>query len=204
MKSFAVPWSFAKRSVAMAPGSTLTMRCVAASTAFGSTLVGRVPFAFARPRMILCSHVPHPGRGGPGARALRHPVLRLRPRGARGRGARRARLPARLRVHAALRDEGELEPRRPAPLPRPRPPRRRLERPRGRARAARRLRPRAHPAHLAGAVPPARGVRGARRSLHRLLPPAALRYGRALPGRDATIRVNPGLGSGSTNRTNTG
>src|SRR3989449_6536660 len=30
------------------------------------------------------------------------------------------------------------------------------------------------------------------------------RYGRALPGRDATIRVNPGLGSGSTNRTNTG
>src|SRR5438093_529149 len=30
------------------------------------------------------------------------------------------------------------------------------------------------------------------------------RYGRAVPGRDATIRVNPGLGSGSTNRTNTG
>ena len=30
------------------------------------------------------------------------------------------------------------------------------------------------------------------------------RYGRALPGRDVTIRVNPGLGSGSTNRTNTG
>jgi len=30
------------------------------------------------------------------------------------------------------------------------------------------------------------------------------RYGRVLPGRDVTIRVNPGLGSGSTNRTNTG
>ena len=30
------------------------------------------------------------------------------------------------------------------------------------------------------------------------------RYGRAFPGRDITIRVNPGLGSGSTNRTNTG
>src|SRR5207245_1586455 len=79
MKSFAVPWSFAKRSVAMAPGSTLTMRCVAASTAFGSTLVGRVPFAFARPRMILCAHVPHPGRAGPGPRTLRHDVPRSRP-----------------------------------------------------------------------------------------------------------------------------
>src|SRR5436305_11745899 len=33
--------------------------------------------------------------------------------------------------------------------------------------------------------------------------PQPHRYGRALPGRDATIRVNPGLGSGSTNRTNT-
>src|SRR5215467_10757096 len=30
------------------------------------------------------------------------------------------------------------------------------------------------------------------------------RFGRAFPGRDATIRVNPGLGSGSTQRTNTG
>ena len=30
------------------------------------------------------------------------------------------------------------------------------------------------------------------------------RYGRVFPGRDVTIRVNPGLGSGSTNRTNTG
>jgi diaminopimelate decarboxylase len=30
------------------------------------------------------------------------------------------------------------------------------------------------------------------------------RFGRAFPGRDITIRVNPGLGSGSTNRTNTG
>jgi diaminopimelate decarboxylase len=30
------------------------------------------------------------------------------------------------------------------------------------------------------------------------------RFGRAFPGRDVTIRVNPGLGSGSTNRTNTG
>ena len=30
------------------------------------------------------------------------------------------------------------------------------------------------------------------------------RFGRAFPGKDVTIRVNPGLGSGSTNRTNTG
>jgi diaminopimelate decarboxylase len=30
------------------------------------------------------------------------------------------------------------------------------------------------------------------------------RFGRAFPGRDVTLRVNPGLGSGSTNRTNTG
>ena len=29
-------------------------------------------------------------------------------------------------------------------------------------------------------------------------------FGRAFPGRDVTIRMNPGLGSGSTNRTNTG
>jgi diaminopimelate decarboxylase len=36
-------------------------------------------------------------------------------------------------------------------------------------------------------------------SLHQLE-----RFGRAFPGRDLTIRVNPGLGSGSTNRTNTG
>lgn len=30
------------------------------------------------------------------------------------------------------------------------------------------------------------------------------RFGQTFPGRDVTIRVNPGLGSGSTNRTNTG
>src|SRR5437899_12695314 len=36
-------------------------------------------------------------------------------------------------------------------------------------------------------------------SLHQLE-----RYGRALPGRDVTIRVNPGLGSGSSHRVNTG
>jgi diaminopimelate decarboxylase len=36
-------------------------------------------------------------------------------------------------------------------------------------------------------------------SLHQLE-----RFGAAFPGRDATIRVNPGLGSGSTRRTNTG
>jgi len=36
-------------------------------------------------------------------------------------------------------------------------------------------------------------------SLHQLE-----RYGTEFPGRDVTIRVNPGLGSGSTNRTNTG
>ena len=30
------------------------------------------------------------------------------------------------------------------------------------------------------------------------------RYGRTFPGHDVTIRVNPGLGSGSTKRTNTG
>jgi diaminopimelate decarboxylase len=45
----------------------------------------------------------------------------------------------------------------------------------------------------------ARGVLYNACSLHQLD-----RYGRALPGREVTIRVNPGLGSGSTNRTNTG
>lgn len=45
----------------------------------------------------------------------------------------------------------------------------------------------------------ARGVLYTACSLHQLEC-----FGRALPGRDVTIRVNPGLGSGSTNRTNTG
>src|SRR5262249_35159720 len=45
----------------------------------------------------------------------------------------------------------------------------------------------------------ARGVRYNACSLHQLD-----RFGRAFPGRDVTMRVNPGLGSGATNRTNTG
>ncbi|HYR96279.1 MAG TPA: diaminopimelate decarboxylase [Candidatus Binatus sp.] len=45
----------------------------------------------------------------------------------------------------------------------------------------------------------ARGVLYNACSLHQLD-----HYGRAFSGRDVTIRVNPGLGSGSTNRTNTG
>jgi diaminopimelate decarboxylase len=45
----------------------------------------------------------------------------------------------------------------------------------------------------------ARGVRLNACSLHQLH-----RFGTAFPGRDVTIRINPGLGSGSTNRTNTG
>jgi diaminopimelate decarboxylase len=45
----------------------------------------------------------------------------------------------------------------------------------------------------------ARGVLFNACSLHQLD-----RFGRAFAGRDATIRVNPGLGSGSTQRTNTG
>jgi diaminopimelate decarboxylase len=44
-----------------------------------------------------------------------------------------------------------------------------------------------------------RGVLFSCCSLHQLD-----RYGTELPGRDVTLRVNPGLGSGSTNRTNTG
>jgi diaminopimelate decarboxylase len=44
-----------------------------------------------------------------------------------------------------------------------------------------------------------RGVRYNACSLHQLE-----RFGHAFAGRDVTIRVNPGLGSGSTNRTNTG
>src|SRR4030095_12504429 len=46
-----------------------------------------------------------------GAPAVRHTVLRLRSRGARGLGARRARLPGAVRADAALRDEGPSEPR---------------------------------------------------------------------------------------------
>src|SRR5437762_2377821 len=45
----------------------------------------------------------------------------------------------------------------------------------------------------------ARGILYNACSLHQLD-----RYGRAFAGRDVTIRVNPGLGSGSTRRTNTG
>ncbi|HZP43061.1 MAG TPA: diaminopimelate decarboxylase [Candidatus Binatia bacterium] len=45
----------------------------------------------------------------------------------------------------------------------------------------------------------ARGVLYTACSLHQLD-----RFGRALAGHEVTIRVNPGLGSGSTNRTNTG
>jgi diaminopimelate decarboxylase len=45
----------------------------------------------------------------------------------------------------------------------------------------------------------ARGVRYNACSLHQLD-----RFGRAFPGRDVSIRVNPGLGSGASNRTNTG
>ena len=44
-----------------------------------------------------------------------------------------------------------------------------------------------------------RGVRYNACSLHQLT-----RFGAAFPGRDVSIRVNPGLGSGATNRTNTG
>ncbi len=45
----------------------------------------------------------------------------------------------------------------------------------------------------------ARGILYNACSLHQLD-----RYGETFPGRDVTIRVNPGLGSGSTNRVNTG
>ena len=45
----------------------------------------------------------------------------------------------------------------------------------------------------------ARGIRFNACSLHQLD-----RFGHAFPGRDVSIRVNPGLGSGATNRTNTG
>jgi diaminopimelate decarboxylase len=45
----------------------------------------------------------------------------------------------------------------------------------------------------------ARGVRFNACSLHQLA-----EFGRVAPGREVSIRVNPGLGSGSTNRTNTG
>jgi diaminopimelate decarboxylase len=44
-----------------------------------------------------------------------------------------------------------------------------------------------------------RGVRYNACSLHQLD-----RFGELFPGRDVTVRVNPGLGSGATNRTNTG
>jgi len=45
----------------------------------------------------------------------------------------------------------------------------------------------------------ASGVRYNACSLHQLD-----RFGQVFPGRDVTVRVNPGLGSGATNRTNTG
>ena len=50
-----------------------------------------------------------------------------------------------------------------------------------------------------------RAHRRARRALQRLLAPSARRRSaRPFPGGDVCVRMNPGLGSGSTNRTNTG
>src|SRR5262249_34233355 len=123
--------------------------------------------------------VPHawPGRRGP--RSLRDAVLRLRPPEPRARCADRPRLPGALRLHVAVRHEGEPERHYLAKFPELRVARGRVQRSRGGARAAHRRAARHRPAHLADALAPSRGLRRARRTLQRLLaPPArALRAG---------------------------
>src|SRR5262245_46356903 len=135
--------------------------------------VDRRRFAFRAASPNTLAHVPHPGRGRRRPRALRHALLRLRSARARGGGAHRARVSCALWLHAALRDEGQSQRRRPARVPGPRAASRRVERPRGRAGPSPRRPSRAHPAHLADAVQAPRGVRRARRALQRLLAPPA-------------------------------
>ena len=120
-------------------------------------------------------------------------MLRLRSTEPRGRRAERPRVPGAVRLHAALRHEGEPEPRHPARVPRSRPARRRVQRPRGRARAARRRPAGEDPADVADAVATARRVRRPRRALQRVLAaPARRASARSFPGREVTVRVNPG------------
>src|SRR4029453_4814684 len=83
---------------------------------------------------------------------------------------------------------------------------------------ARRIQAGYDPAHLPDAVAAAPRPPGPRRALQCLLPPSAPGggagrappphnvewVGGVAPGREVAIRLNPGLGSGATNRTNTG
>ena len=90
-------------------------------------------------------------------------------------------------------------------VPRARAAHRRLQRPRGRARAAGRLPAGRDPAHLADALAAAGRARRPRRALQRLLArTSSSASGGVAAGREVSVRMNPGLGSGATNRTNTG
>ena len=133
------------------------------------------------PLVVAPRPLPDPRGRRRGARALRHALLRLRPRLPRGVGPRGAGLPGAVRFHAALRHEGEPVPRDPRGVPGSRPPRRRVQRLRGRARPPGRLRAGGDPAHLADAVADPGRARPARNPVQRVLPPSArqLRAGRA-------------------------
>src|SRR5438034_9354465 len=208
MKSFAVPWSLAKLSVVIRPRSTLTLRCVAASTAPNYTAVGvwpRLPHCITpladyslRPMSLTSVEAQHVReRFGTPCYVYDRAALEAAARAALGfphafgftlRYAMKAnpnlailKLFRDLGLHLDASSDPEVE---------------------------RALRAGFAPERiqLTSQVPSRRleafvalGVLCTACSLQQLD-----RYGRALPGRDATIRVNPGLGSGSTNRTNTG
>ena len=144
------------------------------------------------------------GRGR-GARALRHPLLRLRPRGSRGGRPRGAGLPGAVRLHPALRDEGEpvaaassaCSARWASTSTRPA-----TSRSSGRSRRASRRRRSSSPRRCRRGGWPStsrRGVLFNACSLHQLDS-----FGQVAPGSEVSVRMNPGLGTGSTKRTNTG
>ena len=208
MKSFAVPWSLAKLSVVIRPRSTLTLRCVAASTAPDYTAVGvwpRLPHCIPpladdslRPMSLTSVEAQHVReRFGTPCYVYDRAALEAAARAALGfphafgftlRYAMKAnpnlailKLFRDLGLHLDASSDPEVE------------------------RALRAGFPPGH-VQLTSQVPSrrleefvGRGVIYNACSLHQLD-----RYGRTFPGHDVTIRVNPGLGSGSTKRTNTG
>src|SRR5438093_2400536 len=201
MKSFAVPWSFAKRSVAIVPPPCLTMRSVRGSIAIGATAVGcnlppandslRAMFLTAaeaarvRERFGTPCYVYDRATLEAAARtALAFPhAFGFTLRYAMKANSSRAILT--LFRDLGLHIDASSDPE--------------VERAVGAGFAPGRI-------QLTSQVPSTRleefvgrGVLYNACSLHQLD-----RFGRAFPGHDATIRVNPRLGSGTTNPTNTG
>jgi hypothetical protein len=134
-------------------------------------LTGGLPYDLVTGRSPDTAPLGREGRGGAGA--IRHPVLRLRARHAGNDSAPSARVSSAVWLHASLRDEGEPEPGNPRRVPSPRAPRGRLQRLGSGASAPRRVRTRADPPHVPGALAPDRRARLPRRLPERLLPAPA-------------------------------